>query len=92
MENHNHKIPFEFEEELGHLKIDVDYEIKPAYYGTKVDDIKDFNDAELKDFSINEAIFINDEGLERELTNEEIREIEEDVRDYFVENLDDFMD
>lgn len=92
MENHNHKIPFELDFEIGELELDVDYEIIPAYYGTKVDDIKDFNSTELKDFQINEAVFIDDDGKRKELTKEEIADNYDKIRDYFVENIEKFMD
>ena len=52
----------ELEFDIGTLELDVDYEIIPAYYGTKVDDIADWNPAELKGFNVNEAVFVNDDG------------------------------
>lgn len=92
MENNNHIIPFELEFDIGTLELDVDYEIIPAYYGTKVDDIKDFNSTELKDFQINEAVFVDDNGKRKELTKEEIADNYDKIRDYFVENIEKFTE
>lgn len=92
MGNHNHKIPFELDFEIGELELDVDYEIIPAYYGTKVDDIADWNPAELKGFNINEATFTTEDGIDMELTKEKINEYREEIRNYFVENIEKFID
>jgi len=92
MKNHNHIIPFELDFEIGALSLDVDYEIIPAYYGKKVDDIADWNSAELKDFQINEAKFTNEDGVDKELTKEEIADNFDKIKDYFVENIEKFTD
>ena len=92
MANHNHKIPFEFNFEIGELEIDLDYEITPAYYGTKVDDINDFNSSEFKYFQINEAIFINDNDEKTKFTKEQIEDNYDKIKTYFIENIDTYLD
>jgi hypothetical protein len=72
----------------GMLEVEADIEIKDGYWGTKVDDIADWNPAELKSLEISSAFFITEDD-----TNEvDIYSIYEDVSEYISDNIDDFID
>ena len=87
------KMPYEFDGNCGELTINADLEIQQAYFGSKVDEVNEYHNAELINFDIKEASFVDDTSKwERNLTKAEINEIYKDVKDYVIEHLDDFIE
>ena len=86
------KMPYEFDGNCGELTINADLEIQQAYFGSKVDEVNEYHSAELINLDIKEANLFYEDGKERTLTKAEINEVYKDVKDYIVENLENFIE
>ena len=86
------KMSYELNGVSGSLKVESDYAIQQGYFGTKVDEVKEWHRPELKELSINEAYFIKAGSLiENKLSKAEINEVYKDVKNYIEENIEDFI-
>ena len=84
-------VPAEINGDCGKMEVSASLSIQESYYGTKVDDVKDFNPTELKDLDIQEIIFVSNKK-ERKLTKAEINEQYKTVEEYVKENIEDFLE
>jgi len=86
------KMSYELNGVCGSLKIEADYTIQQGYFGTKVDEKKEWHNHELEELAINEAYFIKDGSLiENKLSKAEINEVYKDVKNYVEENIEEFI-
>ena len=84
------KMPYEMDGVCGSLKVEIDYTIQQGYFGTKVDEVKEWHNHELEELAINEAYFIK-YGIENKLSKAEINEVYKDVKNYIEENIEEFI-
>ena len=86
------KMSYELNGVCGSLKIEADYTIEMGYFGTKVDEVKEWHSPELKELTINEAYFIKENSsIKNNLSKAEINEVYKDVKNYIEENIEDFI-
>lgn len=86
------KMPYEMDGVCGSLKVEADYTIQQGYFGTKVDEVKEWHSHELEELTINEAYFIKENSLiKNKLSNAEMNEVYKDVKNYVEENIEDFI-
>jgi hypothetical protein len=86
------KMPYELNGVCGSLKVEADYTIEMGYFGTKVDEVKEWHNHELEELAINEAYFIKAGGLiENKLSKAEINEVYQAVKIYVEENIEEFI-
>ena len=86
------KMPYELNGVCGSLKVEADYTIEMGYFGTKVDEVKEWHSPELKELTINEAYFIKENSsIKNNLSKAEINEVYKDVKNYIEENIEDFI-
>lgn len=86
------EMPYQFNGECGELKCEIEYAIEKGYFGTKVDDVKEWHSHELKELTINEAYFVKDGSvIENKLSKAEINENYQAVKNYVEENIEDFI-
>jgi len=86
------KMPYELNGVGGTLKVEADYTIEMGYFGTKVDEVKEWHSPELKELTINEAYFIKENSsIKNNLSKAEINEVYKDVKNYIEENIEDFI-
>lgn len=86
------KMPYEMDGVCGTLKVEADYTIERGYFGTKVDEVKEWHSHELKELTINEAYFVKDGSvIENKLSKAEINENYQAVKNYVEENIEEFI-
>jgi len=86
------EMPYEMGGVCGSLKVEADYIIEMGYFGTKVDEKKEWHNHELEELAINEAYFIKAGSLiENKLSKAEINEVYKDIKVYAEENLEEFI-
>lgn len=86
------EMPYQFNGECGELKCEIEYVIEKGYFGTKVDDVKEWHSPELKELTINEAYFVKDGSvIENKLSKAEINEVYKDIKIYIEENIENFI-